>query len=102
MLLKKDSIDEVKLIYGVNKEDELIYTEEFEKLEKKHEKFEFIKVAALMITGKVKRVCNKPMERLNLDDYKIYMCGPKPMINASLDKLNKLGIEEDRIYFESA
>ena len=101
--VKKDSIDEVKLIYGVNKEDELIYNEEFEKLEREHDKFEFIKVAAFDDNWKgEKGFVTTPMERLNLDEYRIYMCGPKPMINASLDKLNKLGIEEDRIYYESA
>ena len=101
--VEKENIKEVKLIYGVNREDELIYREEFEKLEKENDKFEFIKVAAFddkwngekgFVTG--------PMDRLNLDEYKIYMCGPKPMINASLDKLDKLGIDKDRIYYESA
>jgi NAD(P)H-flavin reductase/NAD-dependent dihydropyrimidine dehydrogenase PreA subunit len=101
--IENDKIDEIKLIYGVNKEEELLYRDEFEKLEKEHSKFEFIKVAAFDDNWKgEKGFVTDPMNRINLDDYKIYMCGPKPMINASLDKLNKLGIEKERIYYESA
>ena len=101
--VKNDSIKEVKLIYGANKEDELLYREEFEKLEREHDKFEFIKVVAFDENWQgEKGFVTGPMERLNLEGYKIFMCGPPPMINASLGTLNKIGIEEDRILYESA
>lgn len=101
--VKNDSIKEIKLIYGANKEEELLYREEFEKLEKENRKFEFIKVVAFDENWKgEKGFVTGPMERLDLEGYKIYMCGPPPMINASLGTLDKIGIEEDRILYESA
>ncbi|MDC7233524.1 MAG: 4Fe-4S binding protein [Spirochaetales bacterium] len=97
------AIDEVKLIYGVNKENEILYREEFEALEKKHDKFEFIKVVAFDDKWKgEKGFVTDVMERLDLDDRVIYMCGPKPMINASLNKLEQLGVAEEAIRYESA
>ena len=64
---------------------------------------DFIKVAAFDENWKgEKGFVTGPMERLDLEEYNIYMCGPPPMINASLSKLDKLGIEKERIYYESA
>ena len=101
--LERDHIEEVKLVYGVNKADEILYREEFEALEKENSKFEFIKVVAFDDQWKgEKGFVTNVMERLNLDESIIYMCGPKPMINASLGKLNQLGVDEERIRYESA
>ena len=101
--VKNKNLQEIKLIYGVNKEEELLYNEEFERLERENSNFEFIKVAAFDENWQgEKGFVTGPMERLDLDEYNIYMCGPPPMINAALSKLDKLGIGKEKIYYESA
>ncbi len=101
--IERDHIEEVKLIYGVNKEDEILYAREFEKLEKESSKFEFIRVVAFDENWKgEKGFVTNVMEKLDLKDNVIYMCGPPPMINASRAKLSDLGIDEERIRYESA
>ncbi len=101
--VEQEHIDEVKLIYGVNKEEELLYRRELEALEQQHAKFEFIKVVAFDDgwSGE-KGFVTDVMEKLDLNQNIIYMCGPKPMINASLRKLSQLGVDEERIRYESA
>jgi Na+-transporting NADH:ubiquinone oxidoreductase subunit NqrF len=38
----------------------------------------------------------------DITDYKIYMCGPPPMVNASIKKLESLGVKKENIKYESA
>lgn len=101
--IKREQIEEVKLIYGVNKESELIYIDKFKALEKEHAKFEFIPVIAFDDNWQgEKGFVTNVLEKLDLRDNTIYMCGPKPMINASLSTLNKLGVDDNSIRYESA
>jgi len=39
---------------------------------------------------------------MELNDYKVYMCGPKPMVSATLKVLDKLKVDEKKIFVESA
>ncbi len=101
--IKRKQIEEVKLIYGVNKESELIYVDKFKAMERKNDKFEFIPVIAFDDSWQgEKGFVTNVLERLDLKDTTIYMCGPKPMIDNSIVKLNQLGVEEERIRYESA
>lgn len=97
------NVKEVKLIYGVNYENEFVYDEEFKKLETRYRKFEYIKVAAFDGNWKgQKGFVTHIMQQMNLMDYKVYMCGPKPMVNASLKVLKELNVKEEDIFLESA
>lgn len=94
---------DVKLIHGVNLEKELIYDDHFESLEGKSEKFKYIKVVAADANWKGKRgFVTDAMKELDLKGYKVYMCGPRPMINASLKVLQDAGVEKENIFYESA
>ncbi|MBK3516058.1 4Fe-4S binding protein [Carboxylicivirga marina] len=101
--IERDQIEEVKLIYGVNKESELIYIDKFKAMEKENNKFEFIPVIAFddKWPGQKGFVTNV-LEQLDLTDNVIYMCGPKPMIDASLKTLSQLGVKKEKIRYESA
>jgi len=103
--LIKDSknIKEFTLIFGVNKENEFIYTDVFEKFEKLSPKFTFIPVVAFDDNWKgEKGFVTDVLNKLNLSDSKIYMCGPKPMTDATLRSLSKTGFSKGDIYYESA
>lgn len=101
--IARDSIEEVKLIYGVNQENELIYFDKFKAMERENKKFEFIPVIAFDENWQgEKGFVTSVLERLDLRDSTIYMCGPKPMIDNSLNKLNQLGVDQERIRYESA
>ncbi len=99
-----NNIEEVTLIYGANKEQEFIYINEFKSLEKANNKFKLIPVVAFDEQWKgEKGFVTDYMKKLNdINKYKIYMCGPPPMVNASLKVLNALNVNKENIYYESA
>jgi len=38
---------------------------------------------------------------MNISDWQGYLCGPPPMVDAATSLLEKLGINNDEIYFDS-
>lgn len=99
----KKAVENVKLIYGVNTPNEFIYDQEFSNFAKENEKFEYIKVVAFDDKWQGKKgFVTDVIKDMDLTDYKIYMCGSLPMINATLNVLGKLGVKEENIFFESA
>ena len=98
-----NSIESVKLVYGANYEKEFLYDAELSELDKNNEKFEFIKVAAFdkNFSGKQGFVTDV-IKDLNLKDYKIYMCGPKPMVDAAKKLLKEKNVDEKNIFIETA
>lgn len=103
LLETENSTEEINLIYGVNKQNEFIYDEEFKRLEYEHEKFKYIKVVASDNTweGKKGYVTNV-IQEMDLADYKVYICGPKPMIGPALKVLKQCDVNEKNIFVESA
>ncbi len=97
------AVTEFKLLYGANKEDELIYSDSFERMETENSAFEFRKIIAFdeNWTGR-KGFVTDHMEDIDLSEYKVYMCGPPPMVNASIRKLEALGVPSENIRYESA
>lgn len=103
LIKNNDKIKEFKLIYGANYANEFIYDEEFSKLQTESDKFEYIKVAAFDENWKGKKgFVTDVMKEMDLTDYKIYMCGPPPMTNASIKLLKDMNISEEEINYESA
>ncbi len=98
-----DNVKNFKLIYGANFENEFIYDEEFKKLQDESVKFEYIKVAAFDENWQGKKgFVTDVMKEMDLSGYKVYMCGPKPMTNASIRVLKQLDVPEEEINYESA
>ncbi|MCL6479202.1 MAG: 4Fe-4S binding protein [Peptococcaceae bacterium] len=103
MVEKTGCSKEVKLIYGVNRPEEFIYDDHFEKLKSQCKKFEYIKVVASGDNWQGRKgFVTDAMKDMDLKGYKIYMCGPRPMVNASLKVLKDAGVDEEDIFYESA
>lgn len=103
-LIKNSSnVTDIKLLYGANKENEFIYNDEFSQLEE-NSKFDFRKVAAFDDDWKGRKgfVTDHMEDIEDIADYKVYMCGPPPMVNASIKKLESLGVKKQNIKYESA
>lgn len=102
-LIKDDTIEDVTLVYGANYEKEFIYKNEFSQLAKENNKFNFVQVAAFDDNWKgEKGFVTDYIKKRDLKGYKVYMCGPKPMINATLDVLHTLDVTDKDISYESA
>lgn len=94
---------DVKLIYGVNTSKEFLYDEHFTKLQALSSKFEYIKMVASDNSWPGRKgYVTDAMKELDLKSYKVYMCGPKPMIKATLKVLREAGVDEQDIFYESA
>jgi NAD(P)H-flavin reductase len=95
-------INNAKLIYGVNEEDQFLYREFFEKMDAESEKFEYIPVVAFDDSWDgEKGFVTDVMDKYELDDYKIYMCGPGPMEAAARQLLEEKGFDQSNLYAES-
>lgn len=103
-MVEKDGCSkEVKLIYGVNRPEEFICDDHFEKMESSCKKFEYIKVVAADKNWKGRKgFVTDAMKEMDLNVYKVYMCGPGPMVNAGLKVLKEAGVDEEDIFYESA
>lgn len=94
---------DVKLIYGVNQAGEFIYDDHFTSLEAESKQFEYIKMVAADKNWSGRRgFVTEAMKELDLKGYKVYMCGPRPMISASLKVLREAGVDEENIFYECA
>ncbi|HYE67547.1 MAG TPA: FAD-binding oxidoreductase, partial [Anaerovoracaceae bacterium] len=93
----------VTLIYGVNKEDEFLYHDELKDLDLQSEKLEYKQVVAFDDNWKGKKgFVTDVLKEMNLDGHKIYLCGPKPMIQPTVKQLVKQGVKDADIKYESA
>jgi NAD(P)H-flavin reductase len=102
-LRKAAAARNVRLIYGVNKREEFIYDDHFENLQSRCKKFEYIKVVASDNNWQGRKgLVTYAMKDMDLRGYKVYMCGPRPMVNAGLKVLKDAGVNEEDIFCESA
>ncbi len=103
--LKKDAghVKKVSLIYGVNREHEFLYKKEFQDIESDYTDFEYIPVVAFEkdYPGE-KGFVTDVLKKKDLTSAKIYMCGPKPMVDATMNVFRELQIPQENIYYESA
>lgn len=103
-ILKNNKVaKEVKLIYGVNQEKEFLYDDFFTNMDRQSDRFEYRKIVAFdeNWAGR-KGFVTDILKEMQLDGYKVYMCGPKPMINPTVKQLTKQGVTDDNIFYESA
>ena len=98
----ENHIKNVKLVYGVNEEDQFLYRDFFEEMEAESDKFEFIPVVAFDENWDgEKGFVTDIMDKYDLNDYKIYMCGPGPMEAAARRLLNEKEFDQSHLYAES-
>ena len=96
-LLKERYNKKIILIKGFRKQRDVLYEKEFSDLRSEHDNFEFYNVLSSS-HGYVQDTLGKYVPK-NFKGH-IYICGLSEMIDAVKEKLKKIGIEEDRVFFE--
>ncbi|MDD3169441.1 MAG: 4Fe-4S binding protein [Eubacteriales bacterium] len=98
-----DENKKVTLIYGVNKENEFLYHDELKELDLQSDRLAFKQVVAFDDNWKGRKgFVTDILKEMNLDGHKVYLCGPKPMIQPTVKQLVKQGVKKDDIRYESA
>lgn len=106
-LFHQGCTQKVSLIFGVRHEEEMLYTEEWQELEKKHTNFRFIPTVSrpqnipAPWTGEVGYVQDK-LKKFFPDPKgkQIYICGLIPMIDGVQKVAAELGYDKKQIHFE--
>ncbi|MBT9153638.1 MAG: 2-halobenzoate 1,2-dioxygenase electron transfer component [Firmicutes bacterium] len=95
---------ETTLVYGANTEGEFIFDDLLCSLATESSSITYIKVAANPSNSYKGRkgLVTDEIKRLTLKGYKVYMCGPKGMVEASTRLLLELGVSASDISAESA
>jgi Na+-transporting NADH:ubiquinone oxidoreductase subunit F len=92
--------------FGANRVEELFLTEQMKQFEKNLPNFEFVPVVAETSqdvnwngeTGLVTQAVEKNVK--NAADCEGYLCGSPGMIDAAIEVLKKLGMDENKIYYD--
>jgi NAD(P)H-flavin reductase/NAD-dependent dihydropyrimidine dehydrogenase PreA subunit len=99
----QEHIRSARLIYGVNNEKDFLYNDEFKEFEAQSDKFEYSQVVASdSAWSGEKGYVTDLIRKTDLTGYQIYMCGPDPMIEATLKTLKAMGANDEVVYYESA
>jgi len=102
MMLNRADVKEVKLLYGERFEDDFLYDDYFKDLAKKHKKFEYISILSRPKASDVKKGhVTSLLKDMDVEGYKVYMCGSKNMIVDSYNILTGKGISKSDIFYES-
>ena len=103
IMQESGNVKKMTLVYGVNKEDEFLYEEQYKELESMCHRLELIKVVANDENwAGHKGFVTDVIKDLEVSDRKVYMCGPKPMIDATVKTLKQKNVPEKNIFAESA
>ncbi|MCF7890744.1 2Fe-2S iron-sulfur cluster binding domain-containing protein [Candidatus Bipolaricaulota bacterium] len=103
-VLEKEIEREIWLFFGVRTLDDLYYHEDFQELAEKHENFNY--VPALDSSqpewdgevGLITEVMDDYLEEgKNMEGY---LCGPPPMMDATIDLLTEYGIDKEDILYD--
>ena len=99
---------EVKLVYGVNTLDDLLFEDTLSALAEESTLIEYIQVVTnppegyTGLKGFVTDAIKKLDLTLDLSEYTVYMCGSKAMVEATTRTLASLGVPAENIFAESA
>jgi NAD(P)H-flavin reductase/ferredoxin len=95
------NLKSVKLLSGARKKSELLYDAFFQSLQQ-DERFEYIPVVSReKDSGLRSGYVTDVLKELDLDGYKVYMCGTKSMIIDSYRILLDKGVKKEDIRYES-
>ena len=88
VLLNSPNVREVKLLVGQRYEHELLYQDYFNQFAKQYEYFDYIPVLSRDESSNLRKgyVTNE-LKNINVEGYKVYMCGSKNMIRDSFNIL---------------
>lgn len=102
MVLNHANAKEVQLLYGQRHEHEFLYNEYFTELDKNYNQFKYIPVASRAKSEEVRKgYVTDVLKEMDLEGYKVYMCGSKNMIKDSYNILVANGVKKEDIFYES-
>ena len=103
MIINRPNLKEVKLLNGQRYQSDFVYDNYFRDLSKENERFEYIPVASRETnTEKLsKGYVTNVLSELDVEGYKVYMCGSNKMILDCYGILLEKGLTEKDIFYES-
>ena len=93
---------QIQLIFGVRYENEILFKEEFEKLEQENSNFKFIPIISRPTenwNGRKGHVQDN-FDIIDVINSNVFMCGLPLMINEAREKLIEMGMDEKDIFHE--
>ncbi|HHV39070.1 MAG TPA: 4Fe-4S binding protein [Tepidimicrobium sp.] len=102
ILSNSSSVKDIKLLDGQRYENEFLYKGYFESLSQEEDRFQYIPVVSRDKNSSLKKgYVTHVLKDMNLDGYKVYMCGSKNMIVDSYNILLDKGVKKEDIFYES-
>jgi NAD(P)H-flavin reductase/ferredoxin/2-polyprenyl-6-methoxyphenol hydroxylase-like FAD-dependent oxidoreductase len=103
-LANSDNPSQVKLFYGVNDGDDLVLTEQLERLSQLNPRFEW-KAIVQKRTDRWAGPCGFVTDLLQPEDFAsgevdVYLCGPPAMVDAGRKWLAETGLTNANLYYE--
>jgi NAD(P)H-flavin reductase len=101
-LLEKNTKKNLTLIFGERFENGGLFREEFQSLKKQYKNFKFIQVVSKPsdnYKGK-KGYVQEVLEDLDIKNSEAYLCGIPGMVKGCKEKLIKMGMSKEDIFFE--
>jgi len=108
-IVEKGVQRKVTLFYGARSKRDLFYLDKFAEIAKRHVNFRFIPALSESLpedkwigeTGLITKVVESYLDPDSAArDLEVFLCGPAPMIDATIPLLKENGVSVDRIFFD--
>lgn len=102
VLTNNPSVKDVKLLDGQRYENEFLYRDYFESLDKEEDRFQYIPVVSRDKNSCIRKgYVTHMLKDMDLEGYKVYICGSKNMVIDSYNILLDKGVKKENIFYES-
>ncbi len=102
VLTNNPRVKDIKLLDGQRYENEFLYRDYFESLDKEEDNFEYIPMVSRDKNTSIRKgYVTHALKDMDLKGYKVYICGSKNMVIDSYNILLKKGVKEEDIFYES-
>jgi NAD(P)H-flavin reductase len=103
VLLNYPNAKSIHLLSGQRYEKDLLYHDYFSKLAEQYDRFSYTPILSRDKTTSLKKgyVTAELKDMVDLDGYKVYMCGTKDMLTDSYNILLEKGVKKEDISYES-
>lgn len=101
-ILNNEELHSLKLLSGQRYENQLLYNDYFKEYDKEVDNFEYIPIVSRDKNSEMRKGhVTDVLKEMDLEGYKVYMCGSKKMIVDSYNILIEKGLDSSDIYYES-
>ncbi len=101
-LLENNAQKQITLMFGTRYDDNIIYKQKFEELEKNNPNFKYLPIVSRPTDNWQGRrgYAQDNLDFLDASNSEIYICGLPNMVDQTKDKLIQLGVAPELIHFE--